>query len=221
MAWTYYLFWFGVPLLFALLAHPIVLVVIVVALIARRWLPDPVLIARTAGRVRSLETQIALNPANATASAQLAEIRLTGWRPGRAIPLLEQALRRDPKSAELNYLLGLARVRGGQAEAALEPLASALAVDQKVRYGSAYLTIGDALREVGRLDEAIEAYERYVKINTSSLEGYCKLARARQQNRDDEGARRARAEALDTYRMLPSYQRRRQLRWWLRARFAA
>jgi tetratricopeptide (TPR) repeat protein len=219
VAWTYYLFWFGVPLVFALLAHPIVLVVVVVALVARRWLPDPVLIARTSGRARSLQAQIALNPANATASAQLAEIRLAGWRPGRAIPLLEQALRRDPESAELLYLHGLARLRGGQPEAALEPLAAALAIDQKVRYGSAYLAIGDALLQLGRLDEAIEAFERYVKINTSSLEGYCMLARARQHNKDDDGARRARAEALDTYRVLPPYQRRRQLKWWLRARF--
>jgi tetratricopeptide (TPR) repeat protein len=217
--WTYYLFWLVVPTIVALVsAHPLVLVVVVVALVARRWLPDPVLIARTAGRVRSLSQQIELNPANATARAQLAEIRVAGWRPGRAIPLLQQALERDPKSAELRYLLGLAFVRTGDAEAALEPLAAALAIDDKVRYGSAYLTIGDALAKLDRLDEAIDAYERYVKINSSSLEGFCKLARARERHGDDAGARRARAEALDTYRVLPRFQRRRQLWWWLRAR---
>jgi tetratricopeptide (TPR) repeat protein len=221
VAWTYYGFWLIVPAAIALFsAHPSVLVVVVIALVARRWVPDPVLIARTSGRARSLQQQIALNPANATASAQLAEIRLAGWRPGRAIPLLERALARDPKSAELHYLLGLARLRGRQPEAALEPLAQALALDAKVRYGSAYLAIGDALVAVGRLDEAIDAYERYIKINTSSLEGYCKLASAREKNRDVDGARRARAEALATYRVLPRYQRRRQFTWWLKARFA-
>jgi tetratricopeptide (TPR) repeat protein len=222
VAWTYYGFWIVVPMALALIsAHPSVLVIVLVALVARRWLPDPVLIARNAGRARSLQAQIALNPANATASAQLAEIRLAGFRPSRAIPLLEAALTRDPKQAELHYLLGLARLRGGQPEAALDPLVEALKLDPKVRYGSAYLAIGDALLKLGRLDEAIDAFERYVKINTSSLEGLCKLARARAQNRDDAGARRARSEALDTYRVLPRYQRRRQFVWWVRARLAA
>jgi tetratricopeptide (TPR) repeat protein len=195
------MFWLVVPTVLALVsAHPSVLVIVAVALIARRWMPDPVQIVRTSGRARALEAQLALNPANATASAQLAEIRLAGWRPGRAIPLLERALTRDPKSSELHYLLGLARLRAGRPEPALEPLAEALALDPKVRYGSAYLAIGEALAELGRLDEAIDAFERYVRINTSSLEGYCKLARARQ---------------------LPRFQRRRQFRWWIKAKFAA
>jgi tetratricopeptide (TPR) repeat protein len=221
VSWTYYLFWILVPTALALIsAHPLVLVVVVVALIARRWIPDPVLILRTSGRARSLQAQIELNPANATASVQLAEIRLAGWRPGRAVPLIEQALKRDAKSAELHYLLGQAWLRGGEPEAALAPLAEAVALDPKVRYGAAYLAIGDAQRQVGRLAEAIEAFERYVRIHTSSLEGYYKLARARQQNHDDAGARRARAEALETFRVLPRYQRRQQLMWWIKARFA-
>lgn len=219
MSWTYYAFWLVVPTVVALVsAHPSVLGVVAVAFVAKRWIPDPVQFMRTAGRARSLQTQLALNPSNGTASAQLAEIRLAGWRPGRATPLLEQALTRDPKSAELHYLLGLARLRGGQPAPALEALTEAITIEPKVRYGSAHLTRGDALVKLGKLDEAIEAYERYVRINTSSLEGYCKLAAAREQKQDPQGARRARAEALQTYRVLPAYQRRRQLRWWFRAK---
>jgi tetratricopeptide (TPR) repeat protein len=218
--WTYYAFWLLVPTaLWLLSAHPEVLVLIVVAFVARRWLPDPVLYFRHASRVGSLEQQVELNPANATARAQLAEIWLAKRRPRRAIPLLMQALQRDEKSAELQYLLGLAYVRAGQAQQALEPLAAALAADPKLRYGSAYLAIGDALAAVGRNEESIEAYERFIKINTSSLEGYCKLARVRRRSGDTPGADKACREAVETYRVLPRYQRRKQLGWYLRAKF--
>ncbi|HEU4615905.1 MAG TPA: hypothetical protein VFS15_27600, partial [Kofleriaceae bacterium] len=93
MWWSYYAFWLLVPTAIALVsAHPSVLVIVAVALVARRWLPDPVLYLRHASRVRSLQQQVELNPANATARAQLAEIWLAKRRARRAIPLLQQAL---------------------------------------------------------------------------------------------------------------------------------
>ena len=221
MAWSYYLFWLVVPAAVALVsAHPEVLVLAAIAFVARRWLPDPVLIVRYAARVRSLQQQVELNPANATARTQLAEIWLARHRPRRAIPLLAQALERDPSSAELLYLLGLARLRAGDAAGALEPLDAALARDPKVRYGSAHLARGTALAKLGRLDDAVAAYRSYLRINTSSVEGYCRLSAALERQHDLAGARRIRAEALDTYRVLPPFQRRRQLGWWLRAKLA-
>jgi len=219
--WTYYAFWIVASVALALIsAHPGLLAVIVIAVALRRWLPDPVLYLRHAPRVRSLRQQVELNPANAVARAQLAEIWLAKRRPRRAIPLLEQALGRDPSSAELRYLLGLAHLHAGQPKQALDPLSEALARDHKVRYGAGYLAIADALVEVKRNDEAIEAYERFVKINTSSLEGFVKLAHARARTGDTAGAARARKEALDTFRVLPAFQRRRQLGWWVRAQLA-
>src|SRR5258706_14931035 len=144
MWWSYYAFWIIVSSAFALFStHPWLLVVALPLLFGRRWIPDPVLFFRHAARVRSLRTTIELNPANATARAQLAEIWLDKRRPKRAIPLLQQALERDATSAELQYLLGLAYVRAGQAQAALDPLGEALAREKKVRYGSAYLALGD------------------------------------------------------------------------------
>jgi tetratricopeptide (TPR) repeat protein len=218
--WSYYAFWLIAPAILAIVvAHPAVLVIAVVAFVSRRWLPDPVLYLRMAGRVRSLEQQVELNPANAQARAQLAEIWLTKRRPRRAIPLLEQALARDPSTTELRYLLGLAHERAGQATQAIEVLTEVLAKDPKLRYGSAHLTMGDALAAAGKHVDAIAAYERFVRINTSSLEGYYKLSVARERNGDRTGADKARAEALDTYRVLPRYQRRKQLGWWLRAKF--
>ncbi len=214
---TFYLFWLLVPTLFAVVsAHPSILLVAVIAFVARRWIPDPISYVRHAGRVRSLQQQVDINPANAVARAQLGEIWLAKRRPRRAIPMFEQALERDRASAELHYLLGLAQVRSGAAEAALSPLSEALAKEPKVRYGSAYLAIGEALAKLGRFDEAIDAFERFLKINTSSLEGYARLANARERKGDQAGAAEARKQAFETYRVLPPFQRRKQLGWWLR-----
>jgi tetratricopeptide (TPR) repeat protein len=202
MLWSYYLLYLVVPA--------------VVGAASRRWY----VYLRSAGRVRNLRMQVELNAANAVARAQLAEIWLERRRPARAVPLLEQALERDPESAELHYLLGLAHLRAGHAEPALEPLSDALARDDKVRYGAAYLAIGDALVAVKRLDKACEAYQRYVKINTSSIEGYCKLAATSERAKDNASAKKWRAEALETYRALPRFQRRKRLGWWVRAKLA-
>jgi cellulose synthase operon protein C len=200
MWWSYYLLY--------------IMLTAIVGAASRRWY----IYARSAGRLRSLRDQVEINPANAVARAQLAEVWLDRRRPARAVPLLEQALERDPTSAELLFLLGLARLRAGRAEQALEPLGSAVASDPKVRYGAALLALGDAQLAVGKLDEARTAYARYIKINTSNLEGYCKLAVVCERAKDLPGAKMWRDEAVATYRVLPGYQRRKQLGWWVRAR---
>lgn len=218
---TYYLFWLLVPTILAVVsAHPSVLVIVLIALVARRWMPDPIDYLRHARRIRNLQVQIDINPANAQAQTQLAEIWIAKRRPRRAIPLLEKALERDPSSAELKYLLGHARQLAGQAEAALTPLSEALAKDDRVRYGSGYLAIADALSDLKRDDEAIEAYERFLKINTSSLEGYTKLVRAHRRKKDEASALKTRQHGLDTWRVLPGFQRRKQLLWWLHLKLA-
>lgn len=204
MWWSYWLLYLGLGVVGG-----------VVGWGSRRWY----VIARSMRRMRNLRAQVELNPANATARAQLAEVWLDRRKPRRAVPLLEQALERDPKSAELRYLLGLAKLRSGDAKGALEPLAAALETDPKVRYGACHLAMGDALAALKRDADAIESYRRYLKINTSSLEGYCKLSAAYERAKDMPASKQARREALDTYRALPGYQRRKQFVWSLRARF--
>src|SRR5947207_1244215 len=102
---SYYLFWIVAPaLLAAVSSHPEFLIVIVIGLVARRWLPDPFLILKHRSRVRSLQVDIDTNASNVTARRDLAKIWLEKHRPKRALPLLEQALARDPNSVELRYL---------------------------------------------------------------------------------------------------------------------
>jgi len=83
---SYYLFWIIAPaVLAAVSAHPEFLIVVVIGLVARRWLPDPFLILKHRARVRSLQIDIDTNASNVTARRDLAKIWLEKHRPRREI----------------------------------------------------------------------------------------------------------------------------------------
>jgi tetratricopeptide (TPR) repeat protein len=216
--WTYYLGWI---LLTYALHRPWLMVGALVFFVLRPFIPDPWVLARTWGRIRALDAQIAANPANVTARRDLAEIWLDRMRPGRALALLDEARARTPKDAELLYLTGLARLRGGDPEGALDPLVEAVDIDPRVRFGEPYLVAADALTRLGRLEEAEDALERYTSTNSSSLQGYVRLAGVRRARGDAEGSKKAVREALDTWKQIPAYRRRMEVGWWLKALWAS
>src|SRR6185312_10275559 len=108
------------------------------------------------------------------------------------------ARRRHPDDAELLYLTGVARLRSGDAEGALDPLVQAVEVDPRVRFGEPYLVAADALSRLGKLEEAEDALERYTSANSSSVQGFVRLADVRERRGDKAGAKKAVGEALDT-----------------------
>lgn len=214
---TYYLAWFA--LAYAL-RYPWLALGVGVIYLSRKALPDPVVMLRNLGRGSRLRQQIEANPANVTARRDLARILIEQSRPGAALKLLEEAQRRDPENAEILYLMGLAQLRSGNPEQALEPLIRSVAIDPRIRYGEAYLCAAVALTRLKRLDDAEDALERYLDLNTSSVEGYVRLSKLRAElGRKDEASRTLR-EALDTWAQIPGYQKRQQLSWWLRAQLA-
>ena len=75
----------------------------------------------------------------------------------------------------------------------------------------------DALIALRRWDDAGDALDRYVKINSSSVEAHAKRRRVCKARNDAEGARRAEADLRHVWRTLPAYQRRRQLGWYVRS----
>lgn len=215
--WAYYLAFF---VLAYALQYPWLLGGILFFFLVRRFVPDPFVVLRTMGRIRRLRAQVASNPANLTARRDLAGIYLERLRPRAALALLDEARKREPANPELLYLTGVARNRIGEHELALEALVAAVQGDARLRFGEPYLVAGDSLTQLRRDEEAEDAYERYVDSNSSSVEGHLKLARTRRRRGDREGAQRALKEALDTFGQLPSFRRRQQLGWWLRAQAA-
>jgi predicted Zn-dependent protease len=216
----YLSYYIAVMLLSYAMRSPWMMAGIVVFFVLRPFLPDPFTLARTLGRIRRLDAQIAANPANVTARRDLAVLWLERLRPRRALELLDQARLRHPDDAELLYLTGLARLRSGDAEGALEPLVKAVDVDPRVRFGEPYLVAAEALTKLGRLEEAEDALERYTSVSSSSMQGWVRLAQVRRQRGDAPGAADALREAQATWRSVPGYQRRGQWGWWARAQWA-
>ncbi len=212
--WSYYLLMFFLS--FAL-QRPWLMAGVLIFFLLRPFLPDPVILLQTWGKIQSLTRQIEANPANATARRDLAVVWLERLRPQRALELLDEARKRAPKDAELLYLTGVARLRCGDAEGALEPLVQAVEIEPKLRMGDPYLVAAEALLSLGRLEEAEDALERYTQANSSSIQGYVLLADTRQKAGNASGAKEAIAEALHTWNTLPSYRKRGQWSWWARA----
>jgi predicted Zn-dependent protease len=200
---------------------PWVCVAIAAVFLVRRWLPNPYLFVKHARRVRRLRAEIADNPDNATARRDLAKVWLEKRRPRRAIPLLEEALRRDGESLELRFLLGRALLAAGRPEGALEPLVEVAMRDARFAYGEPYLVAGCALSKLRRDREAEDALERYLEVNSSSVQGRVRLARVRRELGDKPGARAALDEARRTYRDLPRFRRRPEWKWHLLGQMTA
>ena len=200
------------------LQYPYLLLAGAAVFVLKRWLPDPYLWLKHARKVKRLKQEIAQNPDNVTARRDLAKIWLEKKRPRRALKLLEEARRRDGQSEELAFLQGKALLLSGRPEEALPPLIEAAGKNERFQYGDAYLIAGRALYALGRNAEAEDAFARYVKINSSSVEGRVRLACARREQKDAAGAKAATREALDTFSHVPRFRQRAELWWYLRAR---
>ena len=203
-----------------LLEYPWLIGLGLVVFVLRGRLPDPYIYFRTSSRIRALEIQIAQNAENATARRDLALVWLERRSPRRAIPLLEEAHRRDPENAEITYLLALALSRTGRNEEALPHLVDAQTREPKLRYGEVYLTAGVALSALGRDAEAEDSLLRFLKINESSVEAWVRLARLRRRQKDEAGARAALLGAVEAFEQSPRFRRRRELMWYVRAQLA-
>lgn len=215
--WAYYL---AFTLLSYAMHQPWMLAGILVFFVLRPFIPDPWVLARTWARIRALDAQIEANPQNVTARRDLAVIWLERLRPGRALALLDEARRREPDDPELLYLTGVARLRSGDPEGALEPLVRAVEIDPRVRFGEPYLVAAEALAAMDRLEEAEDAAERYTTVSSSSLQGFVRLAEIRRRRGDKAGMKEALAEALSTWRQVPSYRRRGEFGSWIKAQWA-
>ena len=219
----YFTYYIALFLLSYAFQYPWLAAAAIVVYLFRHHLPDPLVYARTGGRIRRLESEIALNRANVTARRDLARIHLERRRPKKALALLDEARARHPDDPELLYLTGLARLAKGDAEGALVALGEAVEREPGLAYGEPYLRAGDAHLALGHADLAEHAFEEFTERNHSTLEGLRKLALARDALGRRDAAKSARAEALATYRHLPAYLRRKELgsfvRVWLRALF--
>ena len=204
---------------------------------ARPWLPDPVVLVRTLGRVGRLKREAQLNPADIVARRELGRAYIDLLRPGAALRWLDEAAARDPRDFEVSLLRGLALLRRGRNDEALRALGQALGIDPEdgepfsdlsrrggkgisvQRQADVYLAAATALEHLGRMDQAEDALMMASSSSSSLLEPLVRLARLRSKRGDRRGAEKALTDARETYASLPGFMRRKQLGWRIRAMF--
>lgn len=217
-AGTYYLFWLVGPALLAIfLEHPAFLGVVALGLVARPWLPDPLLYLRYMGRTRRLESDIRVNRANVTARRDLALIWLEKRRAKRALPLLEEALSQDASSLQLLQLRGVSLLQLRRYQEAVDCFVQVVQRDSRHGFGEPYLRAADALIALGRWDDAEDALEHFLSENRSSVEGQYKRALVARGLGNRSAFKENLREARSLYREIPRYQQRRQFSWYVRA----
>lgn len=150
---------------------------------------------------------------------QLGSLYLRQGRVTRAIPLLEQALEREPDTTEAQYRLGIAyldRNRNEEAAALLEKVHMA---SPAYDYGSAYLRLAEAQTRLGNFDRAREIYQAMLKFYPGQPECCYQLGLLLAQDGQQEAGVKMMREVIFTLRHSPRFQRRRNGHWGLKARW--
>jgi tetratricopeptide (TPR) repeat protein len=175
----------------------------------------------TESEIRELSRQVALNPHNASALNDLGRLLCLRGRFRKALPFLERALERMADSPETHYYFGLASLHSGREAEGEREIARALEINPRFRYGEPYIRLGEYLLRTGRTDEAKKALEKGVEIHSSNTEGWYLLGMAHEKKGEKEEAKAGYRKAIESYRSSPSYKRRDEWRFALKARMAA
>lgn len=162
-----------------------------------------------------------MNPQNADARFQLANIYAEGgsWR--RAGEYAEEAVRvaeENPlyeKQVPYHFLrlMGDARLRRGKFAEAIDAYQRALAAKSDLGHGEAQFGLGKALYRNGDTAKAFDALRQAVEDNASNLEGYFRLAQAATDLGRSEDAAKVRREFWRVAATLPQFAGRHRFRW--------
>jgi len=102
-------------------------------------------------------------PNDYAALLHLGTVMLSRMNPGGALPMLERAIRSEPRSAEAHNFLGSALTALGRTQDAIAQFRVALSL--RPEYSNARLNLGNALLKAGRADEAIAEYRSILEKN--------------------------------------------------------
>jgi len=214
-------------LLLSIFGNPVIAIIVLIAilyLLDRRFVglsPSLVKPIRRLGRIRRLRQELDMNPNDLTAKLELAKLLIEKRSFRQARELLEPLREREAveQSAEYWDDLGTALLRTGDLEAGEAAVRRALEINPRVKYGQPYVRLA-AIVGARDLPKALRDMESFQQIQTSSCEGYYRLAKLNVLLGRKDEAKRALDEAIRLYRMLPKYKKRQERRWMLLSFFA-
>src|SRR5574341_1709811 len=186
--------------------NPLLALLVIIALSVPGWLAGSRYAWRLHRQMRSwgeagrLRRELAVNPHNVKARADLGAILVRQGRFREARAELEQAMPRADDLPEANYALGLCLLHDGEVEKGRELVERALALNPKFGYGEPYLRLGDFRAARGEWDQAAERYRQATGIHSSSVEGWYKLGQSLDHLGRQDEARATLQEAVSSYR---------------------
>jgi tetratricopeptide (TPR) repeat protein len=124
----------------------------------------------------------------------LADCYLRSGAPDKAVALLQPAVKAHPENVELNYQAGMALVRNGHPEQALEPLERA---GKTGNNADAWLLAGATALDMGQFQRAREDLEIALRLNPGLPGAFTWTGMARDRVSDEEGAKDAFRRALE------------------------
>jgi tetratricopeptide (TPR) repeat protein len=123
----------------------------------------------------------------------LADCYLRTGSPGKALSIIRPAITVHPDDADLNYQAGMALVRSGQTEKALDPLERA---GRAGHNADAWLLAGATALDLGQVQRARDDLEIALKLNPKTPGILTWTGMARDRVSDEEGAKDAFRKAL-------------------------
>ncbi|MEW9667896.1 tetratricopeptide repeat protein [Ammoniphilus sp. 3BR4] len=198
----------------------ILLLLIIFYFLDRRYIglfPSVTKPIREYQRARKIEQELRLNPHHTANRLELARIWMNKRKYGTAIPYLQEVYAKVEDSAEVLYELGLCYLKTGKVIEGERMILEALKDNPKLKYGEPYLELGEEFskKEIGK---ALRYLEQIRDIHSSSSETYYRLGQLYLRLGRNQEARSSFNEALEIYRSLPKYIRRKQRKWALLSR---
>lgn len=196
-----------------LFAYPYVFIALIALYILRDRIPNPADLFRRKRKIAQLTRMVEVNPYDSTARRNLGMLLLDEGKPADAATHLAEAYKKELDSAEVNHLMGIALLQSGKPGEAVPYLEKVIAVEPRFRYGESHLYLAEAQLALGKREDALASLERFMGINSTSIEGKYFLAKTLHALGRKQEARTAADEGIRFHKGNPSFRRRRDWRW--------
>lgn len=169
-------------------------------------------------RIRSLVSELQVNPANASAAQELGVLYFEKKKYHKALVFLQKAHERVKNSARLYLYMGMAYMESGEQEAGMTALLKAIELDRKTGHGLPYIyLIRYELDKTGVKSEAIERYESDFE-NFANTENFYRMGLVYKNSGRSREAGEMFRRALEEYAYVPKTLKRIHRKWALLSR---
>lgn len=183
------------------------------------FLPDFFAPLKRSQRIRTLQDQLALNPADANAAQELGILFFEKKKYSQAIGYLKQANKKVTNSARLYLYMGMAYMEIKESEKGKQALDQAVELDRRVGHGIPYIFLLDY--ELEKHSDNAEVVKRLEEGLTSfaNTENFFRMGMVYKKAGDRQKARNMFEKALSEYSYVPRRLRRIHRKWAVFSRF--